>query len=79
VAESDFSRYRLAAGFRLLHLGPAVGAFCDSQPGPAGPTTCWFTYKVTNGNVTTTAPPAYSGDGSAVLQAMLSHLLALTG
>ena len=33
----------------------------------------------TNGNVTTTAPPGYSGDGPAVLQAMLSHLLALAG
>jgi hypothetical protein len=45
----------------------------------AGTTTCWFNYKVTNGNVTITAPPADSGDGPAFLQAMLGHLLALTG
>jgi hypothetical protein len=79
VAESNFSRYGLGGGFRLLHLSPAVSAFCGSRAGPAGPTTCWFNYKVTNGNVTTTAPPVYGGDGPAVLQAMLSHLLALTG
>jgi hypothetical protein len=79
MAESNFSRYSPAGGFRLLHLRPAVSAFCGVQAGPADTTTCWFTYKGTNGNVTTTVPPAYSGDGPAVLQAMLSHLLALTG
>ena len=79
LAESNFSRYSPAGGFRLLHLSPAVSAFCGLQAGPADTTTCWFNYKVTNGNVTTTAPPGYSGDGPAVLQAMLSHLLALTG
>lgn len=78
LAESNFSRFS-PGGFRLLHLSPAVSAFCGAQAGPAGTTTCWFTYKVTNGNVTTTAPLAYSGDGPAVLQAMLSHLLALAG
>ena len=78
LAESNFSRYTPAGSFRLLHLGPAVSAFCDSQADPAGPSTCWFNYKVTNGDVMTTAPPADSGDGLAVLQAMLSHLLALT-
>jgi hypothetical protein len=78
LAEANFSRYS-PGGFRLLHLSPAVSAFCGLQAGPADTTTCWFTYKVTNGNVTTTAPPADSGDGPAVLQAMLSHLLALTG
>jgi hypothetical protein len=78
LAESNFSRYS-PGGFRLLRLSPAVSAFCGLQAGPADTTTCWFTYRVTNGNVTTTAPPAYSGDGPAVLQAMLSHLLALTG
>ena len=79
LAESNFSRYGPAGGFRLLHLSPAVSAFCGLQAGPADTTTCWFNYKVANGNVTTTAPPAYSGDGPAVLQSMLSHLLALTG
>jgi hypothetical protein len=79
LAESNFSRYSPAGGFRLLHLSPAVRAFCGLQAGPADTTTCWFNYKVANGNVTTTAPPGYSGDGPAVLQAMLSHLLALTG
>jgi hypothetical protein len=79
LAESNFSRYGPAGGFRLLHLRPAVSAFCGLQAGPADTTTCWFNYKVTNGNVTTTAPPGHSGDGPAVLQAMLSHLLALAG
>jgi hypothetical protein len=79
LAESNFSRYSPADGFRLLQLSPAVRAFCGRQAGPASTTTCWFNYKVINGNVTTTAPPVYSGDGPAVLQAMLSHLLALTG
>jgi hypothetical protein len=79
LAESNFSRFRRGGGFRVLHLRPAVSAFCGLQAGPADTTTCWFNYKVTNGNVTTTAPPADSGDGPAVLQAMLSHLLALTG
>jgi hypothetical protein len=79
VAESNFSRYNLADGFRLLHLSPAVSAFCGSQAGPAGATTCWFNYKVTNGNVTITVPSASGDDGPAALQAMLSHLLALTG
>ena len=78
LAESNFRRYS-PGGFRLLHLSPAASAFCGLQAGPADTTTCWFTYKVTNGNVTTTAPPTDSGDGPAVLQAMLSHLLALTG
>jgi hypothetical protein len=58
---------------------PGASAFCNHQAGPAGTTTCWFNYKVTNGNVTITAPSADSGDGPAVLRAMLSHLLALTG
>ena len=80
VAESNFSRYGPGGGFSVLHLSPAVSAFCGSQAGPASTTTtCWFSYKATNGNVTTTTPPDYSGDGPAVLQAMLSHLLALTG
>ena len=78
VVESNFSRYRPGGGFRLLHLSPAVSAFCGLQASPADTTTCWFTYTVTNGNVVTTAPPADSGDGPDVLQAMLSHLLALT-
>lgn len=79
LAGSNFSRYSPAGSFRLLHLSPGASAFCGPQAGPADTTTCWFNYKVTNGNVTITAPPAYSGDGPAVLQAMLSHLLALTG
>lgn len=79
LAESNFSRYSPAGSFRLLHLSPAVSAFCGPQAGSASTTTCWFTYTVTNGIVTTTAPPADSGDGLAVLQAMLSHVLALTG
>jgi hypothetical protein len=79
LAEANFRQYRTAGGFRLVHLRPAVSAFCGLQAGPADTTTCRFNYKVTNGNVTTTAPPAYSGDGPAVLRAMLSHLLALTG
>ena len=79
LAESNFRRYSPAGSFRLLHLSPAVSAFCGPQAGPASTTTCWFSYTVANGIVTTTAPPAYSGDGPAVLQAMLSHLLALTG
>ena len=79
LAESNFRRYSPAGGFRLLHLSPAVSAFCGPQAGPASTTTCWFSYTVTNGIVTTTAPPAYRSDGPTVLQAMLSHLLALTG
>jgi hypothetical protein len=67
-----------AGSFRLLRLRPGVSAFCGSQA-QANTTTCWFDYRVTNGSVTTTAPPAYSGDGPAVLQAMLSQLLGLTG
>ena len=81
LAESNFSRFsrHLPAGvFRLVHLSPAVSAFCAPQV-PAGTTTCWFNDMVTNGIVTTTAPPAYSGDGPAVLQALLSHVRALTG
>ena len=49
LAESNFSRYSSGSGFRLLHLRPAVSAFCGLQADPA------------------------------VLQALLSHLLALTG
>ena len=82
LAESNFSRFsrRSPAGsFRLLRLSPAVSAFCGPQAAPANTTTCWFDYTATNGIVTTTAPPVYSGDGPAVLQAMLSHVLALTG
>jgi len=82
LAESNFSRFsrRSPAGsFRLLQLSPAVSAFCGPQAAPANTTTCWFDYTATNGIVTTTAPPVYSGDGPAVLQAMLSHVLALTG
>lgn len=79
VAESSFSRYSPAGSFRLLRLSPAVSAFCGPQAGPANTTTCWFDCTVTNGIVTTTAPPSYSGDGPAVLQAMLSRVLALTG
>jgi hypothetical protein len=80
LAESDFSRYSPAKSFRLLQLRPAVSAFCGPQPAPANTTTttCWFDYTVTNGIVTTTAPPVYGGDGPAVLQAMLSHVLALS-
>ena len=81
LAESNFSRFSRhgpAASFRLLHLSPAVSAFCAAQAGPANTSTCWFDYTVTNGIVTTTAPPVYSGEGPAVLQAMLSHVLALT-
>ncbi len=79
LAEANFSRYGPAGGFRLVHLRPAVSAFCGLQAGPADTTTCWFNDKATNGNVTTTAPPAYRGDGPAVLQAMLSHVVTLTG
>jgi hypothetical protein len=78
LAESNFSRYSPAGSFRLLHLSPAVSAFCGPQAAPANTTTCWFNHTVTNGSVTATAPPSYSSDGPAVLQAMLSHLLALT-
>jgi hypothetical protein len=31
LAEANFSRYRRGGGFRLLHLRPAVSAFC-AQP-----------------------------------------------
>ena len=79
LAQANFSRHSPAGGFRQLHPSPAVSAFCGLQAGPADTTTCWFTDKATNGNATTTAPPGYNGDGPAVLQAMLSHLHALTG
>lgn len=82
LAESNFSRFSRhspAGRFRLLQLSPAVSAFCGPQTAPANTTTCWFDYTVTNGIVTTTVPPVYGGDGPAVLQAMLSHVLALTG
>ena len=76
----DTVETRLPAGsFRLLQLSPAVSAFCGPQATPPNTTTCWFDYTVITGIVTATAPPVFSGDGPAVLQAMLSHVLALTG
>jgi hypothetical protein len=81
VAESNFTQLGrlLHHSIRLLRLSPAVGAFCGPQAAPGNTTTCWFDSTVVNGIVTTTAPPEASGDGPAVLQAMLSHLLALAG
>jgi hypothetical protein len=79
ATQSNFSSGSPSGSFRLLELFPAVNAFCGAQAFPANTTTCWFNDTVTNGSVTITAPPAYSSDGPAVLQAMLSHVLAQTG
>jgi hypothetical protein len=60
-----------------VHLVPAAPAFCGWQSSDT--MTCWVHYRLTNGIVTATIPsPTHRGDRAAVLQALLTHLLAMT-
>jgi hypothetical protein len=80
-AYSNFRTYSSETrnGVSVLHLHPAVDAFCGPQV-PVDATTCWFVHGATTGNVDATIPStANAGDNQAVVQAMLTHLLALGG
>ena len=64
-------------GFRTVHLHPAAPAFCGRQS--SNTMTCWVHYGLTNEIATATIPsPKDQGDRSAVLQALLTHLVAAT-
>lgn len=74
-----YSNFHSEPGFVTLTLNPSVRAFCGPQTSPLN-TTCWFTRGTTNGIVTATVPSRSStADNQAVLQAMLTHLVALGG
>jgi len=75
VAYANWQRYSPAGSFQILHLNPPAAAFCAPRP-----TICWFVRGLATGTVAATIPAAgYGGDGQAVLQAMLTHLIALGG
>jgi hypothetical protein len=77
-AYANFHRYGPAGRFQLLHLNPPVRAFCSAQA--SGDAICWFVRGLASGIVTATVPASVDrGDGPAVLQAMLTHLIALGG
>jgi hypothetical protein len=79
TAYSNFRAYGPAGSVRLPKLNPSVKAFCGPQAAP-DTTTCWFVRGKTTGIVTATTPSSTSrGDEDAVLQAMLTHLVALGG
>jgi len=80
-AYSNFRRYApvIRGSVRVLRLNPPVDAFCGPQA-PANSTTCWFVHGSTAGIVDATIPSSTDGDDSqVVVQAMLTHLLALAG
>jgi hypothetical protein len=80
TAYTNFRKFSPAGTFRVPRLTPSVNAFCGPQAGPANTTTCWFVRGVTTGIVTATIPTSASGgDTDAVLQAMVTHLVALGG
>jgi hypothetical protein len=77
-AYSNFRTSGPAGSVRVPQLTPSVDAFCAPQAAPPDTTTCWFVRGVTTGIVTATTPSNTSrGDEDAVLQAMLTHLIAL--
>ena len=79
AAYTNFQRFS-PGDFQILHLSPPAEAFCGPQAALANTTACWFTHGLATGIVTATVPSAaYRGDGPAVLQAMLTHLIALGG
>lgn len=79
-AYSNFRSYSPAGSVRVPRLNPSVNAFCAPQAAPSDTTTCWFLRGFTTGIVTATIPTsAPRGDADAVLQAMLTHLVALGG
>jgi hypothetical protein len=79
-AYSNFRTYGPAGSVRVPQLNPSVNAFCAPQAAPPDTTTCWFVRSLTTGIVTATTPSSTSrGDEDAVLQAMLTHLVALGG
>jgi hypothetical protein len=78
TAYSNFRTYGPAGSVRVPQLNPSVNAFCAPQAAPPDTTTCWFIRGRTTGIVTVTTPSNTSrGDEVAVLQAMLTHLIAL--
>ncbi|MDQ1462187.1 MAG: hypothetical protein QOI08_3671 [Actinomycetota bacterium] len=79
-AYANFRTYGPAGSVRVPQLNPSVNAFCARQAAPPDTTTCWFVRGLTTGIVTATTPSSTSrGDEDAVLQAMLTHLVALGG
>jgi hypothetical protein len=79
-ASSNFRAYSPAGSVRVPEVNPAVDAFCAPQAVPANTTTCWFVHGSTAGIVTATIPSAADrGVSQAILQAMLTHLVALGG
>jgi hypothetical protein len=77
-AYSNFRSAGPPGSVRIPPLAPPVDAFCAPQAAPPATTTCWFLRGSTTGIVTATTPTrASSGDTDAVLQAMLTHLVAL--
>lgn len=80
TAETNFRKFSSPDSFQELSLTPSAAAFCAPQAAPTNTTTCWLNHGNANGIVTVTIPSsADSGDGSAVIQAMLSHLVTEEG
>lgn len=79
-AHANFRTYGPAGSVRVPQLNPSVNTFCAPQAAPPDTTTCWFVRGLTTGIVTATTPSSTSrGDEDGVLQAMLTHLIALGG
>ena len=80
TAYTNFRKFSPPGSFRVPRLNPSVNAFCGPQAGPSDTTTCWFVRGSTTGIITATIPANSSrGDIDAVVQAMLTHLVALGG
>jgi hypothetical protein len=61
--------------YEAVKLSPPAAAFCGKNSD--GSSTCWLQYRASTATVEVSGGASNEADGTAVMQAMLTHLVEL--